>query len=95
MRIYVGNLDLGILDSEVATVFAAYGSVATVVVVRDGRTGAGYGYGFVEMDDLGEASAAVRELDGSKLLGREITVMRASGASPDVERPGMHGKGQF
>jgi hypothetical protein len=47
------------------------------------------------MDDLGEASAAVRELDGSKLLGREITVMRASGASPDVERPGMHGKGQF
>lgn len=77
MNIYVGNLDFKVSDNELKEVFEEYGTVESVKIIVDKYTGRSKGFGFVTIADHVEASKAIKELNGSTLGEREITVNEA------------------
>lgn len=97
MEIYVGNLPWSAEDQDLFDAFAAYGNVASAKIIKDRETGRSRGFGFVTMNDDGEASAAIEALNDRDFMGRP---MNARVATPRQERPrfGGHqrgGRGRF
>lgn len=92
-KIYVGNLSYRTAEQDLEAAFAAFGTVLSVSIIRDRQTGDSRGFGFVEMDKDGEASAAIAGLNGSQLHGRALTVNEARPRSGRSDRPG--GRGGF
>ncbi|MHA7109434.1 RNA recognition motif domain-containing protein [Sunxiuqinia elliptica] len=84
MNIYVGNLDYNLGEDELGEIFAEYGEVVSVKIVKDRETGRAKGFGFVEMAVEAEGDKAVEELDGAEVNGRNIKVNKAR---PRPERP--------
>ncbi len=76
-RLYVGNLDYGVTDSDLEKMFAAYGTVESAQVVMDRDTGRSKGFGFVEMKSDQEAQEAIAGLNGQLSGGRNLTVNEA------------------
>jgi RNA recognition motif-containing protein len=77
MNIFVSNLSFNIQDEDLRKRFAQYGNVASAKVVVDRVTNRSRGFGFVTMDDTGEAENAIRELNGVVLDDRSIKVNEA------------------
>jgi superfamily II DNA/RNA helicase len=71
--VYVANLPWGTTDADVATLFGRFGQVHQTTIITDRRTGRSKGYGFVDMPEPA-AKTAIRELDGSRLGDRDLTV---------------------
>lgn len=82
MNIYVGNLNYSITEDELKTVFSAYGDVVSVKLIIDKETNRPKGFGFVEMSEDRSALAAIEELDGSDLKGRNMKVNQAKPPKP-------------
>ncbi|WP_071515755.1 RNA-binding protein [Geitlerinema sp. PCC 9228] len=74
MSIYVGNLDYSVTQEDLSDVFAEYGTVQRVYLPKDRETGRMRGFGFVELENQQEESAAISELDGAEWLGRQLKV---------------------
>ncbi|HKI62167.1 MAG TPA: RNA-binding protein [Mariprofundaceae bacterium] len=74
--IYVGNLPFNAGENEVKNLFAPFGDVIEVRMVKDRRSRRPKGYGFVEMakDD---AQAAIKQLDGTDYAGRTLRINEA------------------
>lgn len=83
-KLFVGGLPFSTTDDEMKDVFAAYGAVASAVVVKDRDTGRSKGFGFVEFENDDEGKAAEKALNGSDMGGRSITVNEAR---PKEDRP--------
>ncbi|MCF8042791.1 MAG: RNA-binding protein [Desulfarculaceae bacterium] len=83
-NIYVGNLSYDTTDDSLSAAFSQYGSVLSARVITDRMTGRSRGFGFVEMEDNGEAQAAISALNGSSLDGRDLKVNEAK---PREARP--------
>lgn len=81
-NIFVGNLDFSATEEQLQTLFAAYGAVETVAIVKDRDTGEPRGLAFVEMTRAAEAQAAISSLDGALLNERALRVNEA--------RPKLH-----
>lgn len=77
MNIYVGNLSYSTTEAELQDLFAEYGAVSSVNIIKDRDTGSSKGFGFVEMDTQSEAEAAIKALDGSSVGGRSLRVNQA------------------
>ena len=84
MNIYVGNLPYKITDTDMRELFAAYGEVSSVSMVKDKMTGQSKGFGFVEMPNDAEAAAAIQGLNEKAVQGRNIKVNEAK---PREDRP--------
>jgi len=84
MKIYVGNLSFGIDDAKLKEVFAPFGEVEEVSVIKDRFSGRSKGFGFVTISDDGAAKKAISELNGKEVDGRELKVNEAK---PMEERP--------
>ena len=89
-NIYVGNLSFDVSDASLQEAFAAFGAVDKANVVTDRMTGRSRGFGFVEMGNDEEATAAIEGLNGTELGGRTITV---NVAKPREDRPRGGGGG--
>ena len=76
-NIFVGNLDFNSSEDQLRALFAAYGTVESVTIVKDRDTGQPRGFGFVEMTEPGEAQAAIMSLDGTIQNGRALRVNEA------------------
>lgn len=77
MNIYVGNLNYTLSEEEVSELFAQFGEVTSVKLIKDRETGRAKGFGFIEMADDAEGAAAVEQLDGAMVQGRNIKVNEA------------------
>ena len=84
MNIYVGNLPYSITESDLRETFSGFGEVSKVNLITDTYSGQSKGFGFVEMDNNSQADAAIKELNGTDMKGRNITVNQAKSKS---ERP--------
>ena len=73
-NIYVGNLTFGVTNSELESLFAAYGEVASAKVITDRESGRSRGFGFVEMASTEAAESAISSLNGKDHEGRALTV---------------------
>ena len=91
MNIYVGNLAYKVSETEIKAAFEAFGSVTSVNIIKDRETGNSKGFGFVEMPDDAEASAAIEGLNGKDLGGRALNVNQAR---PREERSNNRGGGR-
>ena len=74
MNIYVGNLSWNLKDQDLANLFAPFGEVASAKIVMDKFTQRSKGFGFVEMRDDAQAQAAIAQLNGSEVDGRNLVV---------------------
>ena len=90
MNLYVSNLAYSISDPELRAAFENYGAVSSARVITDRESGRSRGFGFVEMPNDAEASAAINGLNSQDLGGRPIKVVEAR---PKEERPGGGGGG--
>jgi len=84
MNIYVGNLAYATTDNELEELFAEFGTVTSAKVITNKYTGRSKGFGFVEMEDKEAAEAAIKEIDGKEVGGRNLKVNEAR---PRDERP--------
>jgi cold-inducible RNA-binding protein len=76
-KLYVGNLPYEIGETELQQLFGRVGSVESVTLMRDQATGRARGFGFVEMGTDEGAQAAIDQLNGTELGGRNLTVNEA------------------
>ncbi|MGE5519912.1 MAG: RNA recognition motif domain-containing protein [Candidatus Dadabacteria bacterium] len=74
MNIYVGNLSWGLKDQDLANLFTPYGEVASAKIVMDKFTQRSKGFGFVEMPNDEQAQAAISQLNGTEVEGRNLVV---------------------
>ena len=74
MNIYVGNLSWNLKDQDLANLFTPYGEVASAKIVMDKFTQRSKGFGFVEMLNDEQAQAAIAQLNGSEVDGRNLVV---------------------
>ena len=95
MNIYIGSFGQDVNEDDIKEAFAAFGQVASVVLIKDKYSGESRGFGFVEMPARKEAEAA---MEGIKTLkGRMVVVNEArprpSGPRGSRRRGGGHHSG--
>ncbi len=77
-KLHVGNLGSAIGETSLREAFSGNGrEVATVCIVMN-RDRVSRGFAFVEMANDGDAAAAIAQLHGSELEGRELRVTVAT-----------------
>lgn len=81
-KLFVGNLDWGVVSDDLRSLFAGAGTVLDAVVLMDKMTGRSRGFGFVTMSSEDEANKAVEMFNGSDLKGRKINVNMARPMEP-------------
>ncbi|HWJ89998.1 MAG TPA: hypothetical protein VNR87_02755 [Flavisolibacter sp.] len=74
MNIHITNLSFNIIEAELRKVFAVYGVVGFVVILRDRLNGRSKGNAFVEMPIQAQGEQAILGLDRSELDGKKIGV---------------------
>ncbi|MBD0284651.1 MAG: RNA-binding protein [Flavisolibacter sp.] len=74
MNIYVGNISWNLKDQDLANLFTPYGEVTSAKIVMDKFTQRSKGFGFVEMPNDDQAQAAIAQLNGSEIDGRNLVV---------------------
>ena len=78
MNIYVGNIPYKSTEDDLGNLFAEYGDVTSVKIIKDKFTGRSKGFGFVEMAEESAGNAAVEALDGLEHMGRNLRVSKAN-----------------
>ena len=74
MNIYVSNLSFQVGDEDLKGFFTTYGEVTSAKVITDRETNRSRGFGFVEMSNDAEGETAIKNLNGSVVDGRSISV---------------------
>jgi cold-inducible RNA-binding protein len=62
-KLFVGNLDFHFSEDDVRQLFAAYGPVDRVGIIKDRDTGQPRGFGFVEMANAADAENASARIE--------------------------------
>lgn len=70
--VFVGNLPWSTNEQELGDLFSQCGNVTGVRIVLDRETGRSRGFAFVEYSNPGDADAAISQLNGYDLNGRQI-----------------------
>ncbi len=93
MNIYVGNLSFDVSEDDLRQVFESHGEVTSTKIIMDRETGKSRGFAFVEMSDDAQAQAAINDVNGMDLKGREL---RVNQARPRDDAPrGGGGRGRY
>ena len=71
---FVSNLSFHTDDEILRTLFTQFGNVTSAKVIKDRETGQSRGFGFVEMDVVAEAQAAMKGLNSKEIEGRALSV---------------------
>lgn len=77
MNIYVGNLSYQVTSEDLRQAFEQFGEVSAANVITDKFTGQSKGFGFVEMPKQAEGEAAIKQMDGAAIKGRNVRVNEA------------------
>ena len=77
MNIYVGNLNYNLSEDDLRQVFEEHGEVSSAKIIIDKYSGRSKGFGFVEMPNDDEATAAIQALNDREVGGRNMKVNQA------------------
>lgn len=91
-KLFVGGLSWDTTDNSLRAAFERFGDIEDVKVITDRETGRSRGFGFVTFADAGATKAAIEEMDGKSLDGRNIRVNEAQERAP---REGGGGRGGY
>jgi cold-inducible RNA-binding protein len=90
-KIFVGNLDFGVTEESLRSLFEPYGGVESIRVVADPDTGRSKGFAFVEMAE-GDANKAMAALHNTMVSGRALNINEAR---PKADRAGHNSGGRY
>ena len=76
-KIYVGNLSYSTTEETLRNQFSQFGKVVSVQIILYRETNRSKGFGFVEMEDEGEADSAITGLNQKDIDGRRVRVSEA------------------
>ncbi|WP_198266544.1 RNA recognition motif domain-containing protein [sulfur-oxidizing endosymbiont of Gigantopelta aegis] len=77
MKLLIRNLDRSTTEADLKDLFEGYGTVQSCNLVLDKDSGKSKGFAFVEMPKLGEAKAAMKNLNGRHVDDNMIRVKKA------------------
>ncbi|MBK7148278.1 MAG: RNA-binding protein [Bacteroidetes bacterium] len=77
MNIFVSNISFRAREEELQQLFAQYGEVVSIKILKDRETNRSRGFGFVEMSDDAAAQNAIASLNGADFQGRNLVVKEA------------------
>ncbi|WOL01985.1 zinc finger CCCH domain-containing protein 25-like [Canna indica] len=86
--IFVGGISFDLTEGDLLAVFAQYGEVVDVNLVRDKATGKSKGFVFLAYEDQRSTILAVDNLNGAKILGRIVRVDHVSNYKKKEEEDG-------
>lgn len=75
-NVFVGNLSFRATEEDLYRAFSGYGAVLRCQVPAD-QSGASRGYGFVEMRTRESALKAIESLQGTSIMGRDVSLNEA------------------
>ena len=90
-KLYVGGIPYRSTEDDIKKAFGEAGSVASASIISDRMTGRSRGFGFVEMENDGEAQQAIDALNGLQHENRPLTVNEAK---PREDRGGGRPRGE-
>lgn len=93
MNIFVSNISFKVREEALSELFAQYGEVSSVRIIKDKETRRSKGYGFVEMPNDNEGNAAINALNGTSHYERNIVVAEAKGRKDTGNSDGNHDNG--
>jgi RNA recognition motif-containing protein len=79
MKLLVRNLDRSTTEEELKELFQEFGAVQSCNLVMDRENGSSKGFGFIEMPKVGEAKAAIKNLNNKAIGSNKIRVKKAEG----------------
>lgn len=99
-KIYVGNLDYKVKVEQLRELFAVYAPIEDLVIPLDSKTNRGKGFGIVMIRDPELGRAAVKAMQGKRLMGRTLVVNEAvkrkkSGAPEPISKAELVRNGPF
>jgi RNA recognition motif-containing protein len=80
--VYVANISFEATEDDLRNLFTVSGTVKSVRLLNDPRTGLFRGTAFVQMANAAEAKDAIVTLDGALLINRVISVTEALPKKP-------------
>jgi RNA recognition motif-containing protein len=82
-KLYIGNLEFGVTESDLKGFIESKGlTVKEVRVITDKFSGRSKGFGFAEFETEEQAQAAIDALNEQELNGRKMTVNKARKMEP-------------
>ncbi len=94
-KIYVGNLSFNATDDELKQLFAEFGNVSDVFIVKDRATGRSRGFAFVTMENVDSMNAAIEALNETEFDGRALVVNEARPKEENNRSGGGGSRGGF
>ena len=89
MNIYIGNLSYQTTEETLKRLFADFGEIENIKVIKDRFTGRPKGYGFIEMPSNSEADQAIKALNGNRIDGSNIKVRPADSGGKRRKKRGF------
>ena len=83
MKILIRNLSRDTTESAIRAMFESHGAVQSCTLVVDKKTGLSKGFGYIEMPKQGEAKAAIKTLNGTKV---DDSILRVKKAVPKKDQ---------
>ena len=77
MKLLVRNLDRTTTEQELNDLFQVFGTIQSCNIIIDQVTGLSKGFGFVEIPVVGEAKAALKNLNNKTVGSNKIRVKKA------------------
>lgn len=74
VKLFVFGFSYKTYETTLKSLFDPYGTVHSVYIASDEKTGKKLNFGFIEMVETSAAEKAILELDGSDLHSRKISV---------------------
>ncbi len=89
IKLFVGGVSYDASEDELREIFSAHGELKEVHIATDKETGRSKGFAFITFSSKKEGVAAIKELNGSEIRSRKITVQESkpSGGRDRRRRP--------
>ena len=92
-KLYVGSIPFSATEESLREIFSGIGEVESVKIITDIDTGRSKGFGFIEMSSADDAKKAIEQLNGTKLMERDLIVNEARPQQPKEGRGFGRGRG--
>ena len=78
IKLFVGGVSYDASEDELREIFSAHGELKEVHIATDKETGRSKGFAFITFSSKKEGLVAIKELNGSEIHSRKITVQELS-----------------